>query len=655
MTRPTVAMTLAVALAMMTFGLTSIGRSAADEAQWTAERGGFGDVEDLAVLSETDAWAVGSGIAHYDGRSWRATNTESYFLGLKAIELVSATDGWVVGWEKVIPFVGGTWQPAVSLPDVLLLDVDLWSMTSGWAVGERRGKLNGGGAIFRLEGSEWLEVEVPAVPRLTGVWSSTADEAWAVGMLGTMLHFHNGAWSQVPSPVDDTLLAVAGTGPDDVWAVGGQDDDCYTSNDDRHRVMLHYDGNGWSVARSEEACALHDIVFRDVVGWAVGGRGERMHYDGKTWTELSRMDPNEGIVPFSAVQFVPNSSAALSANNWGRIVRMDGDTVVDLHAALSYNSEYSGILVLNDSDGWAVGPGVPPLRFDGAAWQRADAPQIKNMNDVDGHVSDDLWAVGPFGRIAHFDGRAWDEVSSPTDVHLRAVKVTSGGNGWAVGSRAPIVRGDPIRGIVLRLKDGVWQTLGQIPGQLLAIEVVTSDDIWVTSYDAHWHFDGTEWRKGDPGGGAIDMVSPTLGWMGGAGSIYRYDGTEWSQEWAFPAGAQVGNLMMNGDGTGWAVAWYGMVAYRDGAAWRLIRGRNNPQPSDGVPNGLLDLAVVRNGTDVDLWAAGGAETILHGRHRPDIVPTANGPIATMTPAATALPSPTPGAAEILLPNVVRDG
>ena len=111
MTRPTVAMTLAVALAMMTFGLTSIGRSAADEAQWTAERGGFGDVEDLAVLSETDAWAVGSGIAHYDGRSWRATNTESYFLGLKAIELVSATDGWGVGWEKGIPFVGGAWQP----------------------------------------------------------------------------------------------------------------------------------------------------------------------------------------------------------------------------------------------------------------------------------------------------------------------------------------------------------------------------------------------------------------------------------------------------------------------------------------------------------------------------------------------------------------
>jgi hypothetical protein len=55
---------------------------------------------------------------------------------------------------------------------------------------------------------------------LRGVWGSSANDIWAVGEGGTIVHFNGGAWSLVASPITEHLSAIWGTSADDVWVVG---------------------------------------------------------------------------------------------------------------------------------------------------------------------------------------------------------------------------------------------------------------------------------------------------------------------------------------------------------------------------------------------------------------------------------------------------
>ena len=44
------------------------------------------------IISETDVWAVGNDIVHFDGTLWTVVDD----WGARGIDMVSSTDGWVV-------------------------------------------------------------------------------------------------------------------------------------------------------------------------------------------------------------------------------------------------------------------------------------------------------------------------------------------------------------------------------------------------------------------------------------------------------------------------------------------------------------------------------------------------------------------------------
>lgn len=79
-------------------------------------------------------------------------------------------------------------------------------------------------------------VDSQAATALHGVWSASANEAWAVGALGTIRHYSGGTrWAVVPNvPTNVDLNAVYGSSPTDVWAVGD------------NATVLHYDGTSWT-------------------------------------------------------------------------------------------------------------------------------------------------------------------------------------------------------------------------------------------------------------------------------------------------------------------------------------------------------------------------------------------------------------------------
>jgi hypothetical protein len=119
--------------------------------------------------------------------------------------------------------------------------------TSAWAMGV------GGG--FRLEPSgdggkdaggaagtvAWTPYLLPVSTTFEGVWGTHADDAWAVGTNGNIVHFGAAGeprWEQQTPVVPVNLHAIWGSAKDDVWVVG-----------DRGQV-LHYDGAGWGLADS---------------------------------------------------------------------------------------------------------------------------------------------------------------------------------------------------------------------------------------------------------------------------------------------------------------------------------------------------------------------------------------------------------------------
>lgn len=88
-----------------------------------------------------------------------------------------------------------------------------------WAVGD-------GGTIRRfVSGSaRWEKVASPTTNTLHALWGASANDVWAVGELGTVLHYDGTSWtpSSVAWPLGTKahLNGVWGSGPDDVWIVG---------------------------------------------------------------------------------------------------------------------------------------------------------------------------------------------------------------------------------------------------------------------------------------------------------------------------------------------------------------------------------------------------------------------------------------------------
>lgn len=68
---------------------------------------------------------------------------------------------------------------------------------------------------------------------LFGLWGSGADDIWAVGDGGTILHYDGMVWSAVSSGTTESLYGVWGNGRYDLWAVGDSG------------TILHFDGTSW--------------------------------------------------------------------------------------------------------------------------------------------------------------------------------------------------------------------------------------------------------------------------------------------------------------------------------------------------------------------------------------------------------------------------
>lgn len=193
------------------------------------------DPSALLMLSPTDGWATGEGTTlHYDGTAWREVTalSEKQWGGGAAIAATGSDDVWIARFGgDIVHYDGTSWseQPIIlpfaqQIPGpILLTGIAMTSPEAGYAVGSIGNSTSG--VILRYVGSRWFLVrtvdENLSSVSLRPATSSTPEEGWAVGGSNSLYHNISGVWSKIISPVSYPLYAVTALpASSDAWAGG---------------------------------------------------------------------------------------------------------------------------------------------------------------------------------------------------------------------------------------------------------------------------------------------------------------------------------------------------------------------------------------------------------------------------------------------------
>ena len=334
-----------------------------------------------------------------------------------------------------IYFTTGTKQYPVSSYDQLsspfrpgtaLYGVAQLSPGEAWAVGgsfaaqcEAQNKTHclavpTGGTILHYSQNAWAVAGNAQEPLLSMSLDSPHD-GWAVGYLGTLVHYDGNNWSTVPGPAhfNQSLYGIAMLSPSDGWAVGNSGS------------ILHYDGRQWTPVPSPTAFDLRSIAMPSAQeGWAVGVNGTILHYLNGTWQSS-------------------NSSTRNTLNN---------------------------VSMLSPDEGWAVGEQNTILHYraeDGIWEPVVSNPHLDRLANLYGVSMSSVrsgWIIGE-QRFLTYQSEAWTIVDKlPTisvkdsnvdfsTLNLYSIALSRAGEGWAVGSTS--IAGSGII-VILHYQGGTW-------------------------------------------------------------------------------------------------------------------------------------------------------------------------------------------------------
>ncbi len=273
-------------------------RGAGTEASGGASTGSSTDASTSSPSSH--ASSEGSGVASSEGSDDTTAATPSWQVVFEADESLGALlSTWGPTPAHVYAVGGQQGDGGLSQGTLLVRRDGAWSQQTlprqtaklNWihgrdalrvAVGER-------GTILVREGDDdaapWTTAGCGTVLPLWGAWVVAVDDVWVVGGDGfdrppVMCHFDGAMWADVELPpisIDSKgLFKLFASAADDVWAVGDGG------------LLLHKDAQGWSQVELDTGGA--DLISlwgnAPTALLAVGGRasGVLARYDGAQWT-----------------------------------------------------------------------------------------------------------------------------------------------------------------------------------------------------------------------------------------------------------------------------------------------------------------------------------------------------------------------------------
>jgi len=242
--------------------------------EWTEETSPTAyTINDVKIISQTDIWAVGSDIYHYDGINWSVAYDASTCY---SIEEISANNIWVGGSSgNFFHYDGNSW----SLTDVTSFNIrDLYFIdaNNGWAV-------DSNGKVFYYNGVGWSLQHDVGISECNAIIAFGSSDIWLNGFDAnssgnnqyphTLIYHWNGVeWdSKLVTAANQSSYVykgtIAGSSSSDIWF--GL----------RTGEIWHWDGNGMRRPNSPTSNDIHDMIMTSSTdGWAVGDNGVVLRY-----------------------------------------------------------------------------------------------------------------------------------------------------------------------------------------------------------------------------------------------------------------------------------------------------------------------------------------------------------------------------------------
>jgi uncharacterized protein YjdB len=273
---------------------------------------------------------------------------------------------------------GSTWTTNNLAPDLL----DVWSTAANnaFAVGEF-------GFVYRWNGSTWTKMTTPTQATLTSVWATATGDGFIGGESGTMLRLTGGAWVPMAFPSVSTVSAVWGTNGANVYATT------------KAGEILRFNGSAWTLLTTATAplWALYGASAADV--FAAGENGAVWRLTGNVFTAL----PAPAIGTLGGIWLT-------SATN----VFTDG----------ANSSGDAGIA----------------SRYNGTEWTSLQPGTTSALTALWGPSEFDLYATGDNGTLLRFNGNSWTSMATGTTDLLWSVSGAPNATaGFAVGINSTVV------------------------------------------------------------------------------------------------------------------------------------------------------------------------------------------------------------------------
>jgi hypothetical protein len=265
--------------------------------------------------SPSDVWAVGYDrsdenrhrtlVLHWDGRQWEivpSPDPGGEGSQLMDVAAVSPTEAWAVGSSTVEwPLLGET----------LALRWD----------GESWARVPSPNPSQSGVGSNLHSVDVGPDGR---AWAGGAIDQGDLVMGTMVMRWDDGAWSLVPTPNDPAgslAGAVSAADPGNVWAVG------WRQGDHQETLALRRHRGRWTATAVATPpgvdAALSDVTVAGGDAWVVGSQGTSTlaaRWHGRSWTVVPSVDPGTVASAFAAVTAVPRTGCLWAVGQY-----TDGD------------------------------------------------------------------------------------------------------------------------------------------------------------------------------------------------------------------------------------------------------------------------------------------------------------------------------------------
>ncbi len=297
-----------------------------------------------------------------------------------------------------------------------LNDISFPSANQGWAVGN-------GGKLMHYTGSKWSMYDRITFQGLNALWFTDENHGWAVGNNGTVLRYLDGEWIPDFSGTTKKLLDVCFTSPDDGWAVG--------------EIRMHYNGQGWTTLDTIGYGGVSEVCFSDPGhGWC-GGFDKFYRYDetGWHWNPLVSSD----VIDIRSIYFYDNSHGwvgGVYSDGYYYIMNFNGSSWswAPSHPPINSNALYFD----SPDHGWSCGgqsnwifTDTTVFEFTNNRWL-GSCVSLGTPNAITPGGGNDLFMATEYGHIFRYDSSGWNYSNTQADGRIE-LTFPNMAHGWMVG------------------------------------------------------------------------------------------------------------------------------------------------------------------------------------------------------------------------------